>query len=69
MRIHVALWLTIIVNIFTIEMMHWYRSQEDREARQKLRKAGQLAAAAPPPVVVPEPAPPQDDFQGTYVCV
>lgn len=39
-----------------------FRSQEDREARQKLRKAGQLIAHAP--VIVPEPTPPQDDFQG-----
>ena len=47
--------------------IHFARSQEDREARQKLRKAGQVAAAAP--VVVPEPTPPQmqDDFQGKYM--
>ena len=40
-----------------------YRSQEDREARQKLRKANQQVVAAAP-VAVPEPIPPQDDFQG-----
>ena len=49
------------------KLKYAYRSQEDREARQKLRKASQLAAAAP--VVVPEPTPPQDDFQGTYASI